>query len=276
MPELPEVETTRRSLAPVLEGATLVDVSLRHPRTGRRNTRPSDVPDRLLGKRVNRLGRLGKFIMADVEGDLTWVMHLGMSGRMEISELCEPEQIHTHFVVQTDADQLVRFVDPRTFGFIAVLTPDELAASSFSDLGPDALDNLPTSRHLAERMAGRVVAIKTLLLDQRVLAGLGNIYADEVLSRARVHPARQSGSLTMDEVKAVRKHIRPVLEAGLKHGGTSLDDLAYLIPDGRTGDYLRRLRVYGRDGEPCRTCGTTIDKVVLGGRSSHFCPSCQH
>ena len=124
-------------------------------------------------------------------------------------------------------------------------------------------------------MSGRVVAIKTLLLDQRVLAGLGNIYADEVLSRAKIHPARQSGSLTMDEIKAVRKHIRPVLEAGLRHGGTSLDDLAYLIPDGRTGDYLRLLRVYGRDGEPCRTCGTTIDKVVLGGRSSHFCPRCQ-
>ena len=275
MPELPEVETTRRSLAPVLEGAALVEVSLRHPRTGRRNVRPADVEDRLVGKRVEHLGRHGKFIMADVEGDLTLVMHLGMSGRMEIATPGETEEPHTHFVVQTDRNQLVRFVDPRTFGFIAVLTPDELAASSFSDLGPDALDDLPSSRRLAERMSGRVVVIKTLLLDQRVLAGLGNIYADEVLSRAKIHPARQSGSLTMDEIKAVRKHIRPVLEAGLRHGGTSLDDLAYLIPDGRTGDYLRLLRVYGRDGEPCRTCGTAIDKVVLGGRSSHFCPICQ-
>jgi len=275
VPELPEVETTRRSLAPVLTNAVLVRAELRHPRTGRRNARPSDVADRLRGRRVIDMRRHGKFIMTHMEGDLTWVIHLGMSGRMEIARPDELEKPHTHFVVVTDRGDAVRFVDPRTFGFVAVLTPDELAMSSFSDLGPDALDALPSSRQLADRMVGRVVAIKTLLLDQRVLAGLGNIYADEVLSRAKIHPARQSGSLTFDEIKAVRKHIRPVLEAGLKHGGTSLDDLAYLIPDGRTGDYLRLLRVYGRDGEPCRICGTTIDKVVLGGRSSHFCPQCQ-
>lgn len=275
MPELPEVETTRRSLAPVLLNTVLVRAELRHPRTGRRNARPSDVGDRLHGRRVIEMRRHGKFIMSDVEGDLTWVIHLGMSGRMEIAHPDAPEKPHTHFIAVTDRGDAVRFVDPRTFGFVAVLTPDELANSSFRDLGPDALLELPSARHFEERMAGRVVAIKTLLLDQRFVAGLGNIYADEVLARAKIHPQRQSGSLTPDEVRAVRSHILPVLEAGLAHGGTSLDDLAYLIPDGRTGEYVKLLRVYGRDGEPCKTCGTIIDKVVVGGRSSHFCPQCQ-
>jgi len=276
MPELPEVETTRRSLAPVLEGRVVVSAMLRHPRTGRRNERSSDVADRLRGRRVVTMLRHGKFIMTEMEDDLTWVIHLGMSGRMEIAKPNDPEQPHTHFVAITDCDVAVRFVDPRTFGFIAVLTPSELATSSFRDLGPDALLELPSAKRLGERMSGRVVAIKTLLLDQRVLAGLGNIYADEVLARAKVHPRRQAGSLSEDEVKAVRRYIKPVLEAGLAHGGTSLDDLAYLLPDGRAGEYLKLLRVYGRDGEPCMTCGTTIDKVSVGGRSSHFCPNCQH
>lgn len=275
MPELPEVETTRRSLAPVLEGRALIAAELRHPRIGRRNVRSVDVADRLRGAVVGAMGRRGKFIITEVSGDLTWVIHLGMSGRMEIARPEAPEQPHTHFMVRTDRGDEVRLVDPRTFGFVAVLTPDELADSSLGELGPDALDSLPSSRRLAERMAGRRVAIKTLLLDQRFVAGLGNIYADEVLARARIRPDRPSGELVFDEVKAIRASIRPVLEAGLRHGGTSLDDLAYLLPDGRAGEYTKRLRVYGRAGEGCRRCGTAIERIVLGGRSTHFCPRCQ-
>ncbi len=275
MPELPEVETTRRSLAPVLEGRTLSGVELRHRRTGRRNTRPEDVADRLAGKRVGSMRRHGKFIVTDVEGDLTWVLHLGMSGRMELARAGDDEQPHTHFVARTERDDEVRFVDPRTFGFVAVLTPTELSESTLGGLGPDALDELPSSRALARAMDGRSVAIKTLLLDQRFLAGLGNIYADEVLARAGVRPDRPSGSLDPREVKSVRAAIRPVLQAGLRYGGTSLSDLAYLLPDGRAGEYTRRLRVYGRAGKPCRRCGAAIERLVLGGRSTHFCPVCQ-
>ncbi len=275
MPELPEVETTRRSLAPVMEGHRFESVAIRRPRMARRNVRPADVVDRLEGRRLDRLGRIGKFMVGEVEGDITLILHLGMSGKFQIKEIGEPEDKHTNVVFTTDAGQEIRLVDPRTFGFVAAHTPEELEFSSIGSLGPDALESLPGAASMGKVMAGRKVAIKTLLLDQRFLAGLGNIYADEVLSRAGIRGDRESGSLTVDEIKAIRSAIRPVLRAGLKHGGTSLDDLAYLLPDGRAGQFTRRLRVYGREGESCRTCGTPITRTVLGGRSSFWCDTCQ-
>ena len=158
---------------------------------------------------------------------------------------------------------------------MAVLTPEELAGSTLAHLGPDALDDLPTSRALARRLEGRKPAIKSLLLDQRIMAGIGNIYADEVLFRARVAPTRPGGSLSFDEVKAIRRAIGPVLRAGLKYGGTSLGDLAYLLPDGQAGQYLERLKAYGREGEPCLRCGAEIRRTVITQRSSFWCSSCQ-
>jgi formamidopyrimidine-DNA glycosylase len=274
MPELPEVETTRRGLEPYLQGSRIVEAESRRARMLRRQPRGRDFADRLRGRRVLELRRLGKFIFIDVEGDLTWVIHLGMSGRMQVADPGEPESPHTNVVVRTPAKE-IRFVDPRTFGFTAVLTPEEFDESPLTRLGPDALTDLPRSRALAARLAGRKPAIKSLLLDQRLLAGLGNIYADEVLCRARVAPHREGGSLDAGEVTAIRAAIRPVLEAGLKHGGTSLSDLAYLIPDGRAGQYVHRLKVYGREDEPCRRCGTPIRRSVIGQRSSYWCPTCQ-
>lgn len=275
MPELPEVETTRRSLAPVLEGRTFTEVEIRRPRMARRNVRPEDVVDRLVGRRLNRLGRIGKFMVGEVEGDITLILHLGMSGKFQIKPVGDPEDSHTNVVFRTGEAQEVRLVDPRTFGFVAAHTPDELLDSSIGALGPDALDALPSAAAMADRLVGRKVAIKTMLLDQRFLAGLGNIYADEVLSRAGVRGDRVSRTLSASEVGAIRSAIGPVLKDGLKHGGTSLNDLAYLLPDGRAGQFVRRLRVYGREGEECHSCGTPITRTVLGGRSSFWCPRCQ-
>jgi formamidopyrimidine-DNA glycosylase len=275
VPELPEVETTRRFIEPVLTGARLERVEVRRPRTARRNLRPEDVSERLTGRRVLAVKRRGKFILTDVEGDLTWVTHLGMSGRMQIAEPGEVEAPHTNAVFATDGQVELRFVDPRTFGFVAVFTPDELEYSGLDRIGRDALTDLPSVPEFAAAFAGRIPVIKSALLDQRFIAGLGNIYADEVLHRARVHPARQIGSLDLDEVTRIRQAIVPVLAAGVAHGGTSLNDLAYLLPDGRAGEFLQRLGVYGRQGEPCRTCGTPIERLVIAQRSSHFCPSCQ-
>lgn len=214
-------------------------------------------------------------MVGEVEGDITLIMHLGMSGKFQIKAVGDPEDKHTNVVFSTDRNEEIRLVDPRTFGFVAAHTPDELGYSSIGGLGPDALDALPAASVLFHRMAGRKVAVKTLLLDQRFLAGLGNIYADEVLARAKVRGDRPAGDLTPDEVKAIRSSIGPVLRSGLKYGGTSLDDLAYLLPDGRAGNYTRRLKVYGREGAACRTCGTPINRTVLGGRSSFWCPACQ-
>jgi formamidopyrimidine-DNA glycosylase len=275
VPELPEVETTRRSIAPALEGRVLAAVEVRRDRMARRNQRPSDVVDRLHLRRVESVGRTGKFIVADVEGDLRWVMHLGMSGRMQLAVPGSPEAPHTNFTATTDEGVELRFVDPRTFGFVAVYTPEEWDASPMPALGPDALDGLPRTAELARRLHGRSAPVKALLLDQRIVAGIGNIYADEILFRARIAPRRPAGSLTAEEVRRLRQAIGPVLRDGLRYGGTSLDDLAYLLPDGRVGEYTARLRAYGRTGEPCTRCGTPIDRVVVAQRSSHFCPECQ-
>jgi formamidopyrimidine-DNA glycosylase len=275
VPELPEVEITRRSLVPALEGARILRAEVRHPRLARRQPRPTDVVDRLTGRSVGRLRRLGKFLIADLEGELAWVTHLGMSGRMQVAPPDATESPHTHVVVRTDRHQEIRMVDPRTFGSMVVLTPDELEHSSLVTIGPDALEALPRTPQLAHRLAGRRVAIKTLLLDQRFLAGLGNIYADEVLHRSGVRGNRPAGSLHADEVARMRAAVRPVLNAGLRWGGTSLADLAYLMPDGQAGSYVERLGVYGREDRPCRRCGTPILRMVLGGRSSFFCPRCQ-
>lgn len=275
MPELPEVETTRRHIAPVLEGARIVDVVLGRDRMARRNVRPSDVVDRLVGRTVLQVGRRGKFLLIDVEGDLTWVIHLGMSGRMRIVETPDPLEKHAHLVVRTDRGDEVRLIDPRTFGFVAVFTPEELAADTVSGLGSDALDELPAPRAFGAMLKGRTAPIKSLLLDQRLVAGLGNIYADEVLFRAGVRPSRPGGKLKASELALLIEAIPEVLADGVAMGGTSLDDLAYLLPDGQAGEYLDRLRVYGRTDQPCLVCATPIERVVISARSSHFCPSCQ-
>jgi formamidopyrimidine-DNA glycosylase len=275
MPELPEVETTRRHLSAAVTGSRIVGAEVGRDRTARRNQRPADITDRLPGRRVVRVGRLGKFIVCHLDADLRWVIHLGMSGRLRITDPDESREPHTNFVATLDTGVQVRFVDPRTFGFVAVWTPEEWDASTMGGLGRDAFEDLPSLEEMAYALSGRTAPIKAMLLDQRFVAGLGNIYADEVLFRASVHPRRSAGSLTAAEIGHLHAAIRPVLEAGILHGGTSLDDLAYLLPDGRAGDYLSRLAAYGRTGLPCVRCGTPIEKISVGQRSSHFCPQCQ-
>ncbi len=241
----------------------------------RRQAHPGDFADRVMGRCIDRLDRHGKFLLGRLSGDVTWVTHLGMSGSVRLAAAGDPEDPHTNVVVRFDDAAEFRLVDPRTFGFVAALLPDEMVSGSLAALGPDALDDLPTALRLRRRMEGRVVPIKPLLLDQGFVAGLGNIYADEVLFRSGIGPFREAGSLDAAEVKRLRGAVRPVLEAGLRHGGTSLDDLAYLLPDGRAGDYLSRLAVYGRENEPCRRCGTPIRRAVLRQRSTFWCPECQ-
>ena len=275
MPELPEVETVRRAIDAALVGASVADARILHPRTARRQARPSDVRDRLIGRRVRAIERVGKFLLIGLDSDLTWVVHLGMSGRILLLPLEAPPDRHTRFRAEMASGDSVRFIDPRTFGFVAVFTPAELAESTISRLGPDVWRRLPSPRCLAEKMKGRSVAVKTLLLDQRFVAGLGNIYADEVLHRAGIDPSRPAGDLSEQEVKKLRSRIRPVLSEAIARGGTSLADLAYLLPDGRAGENLRYLRVYGREGRPCRSCGAPIRRTVISARSSFHCPSCQ-
>lgn len=275
MPELPEVESTRRHLAPILEGSTIDEASVRRQRMVRHHERPGDFADRVRGRRVGALERVGKLLLARLSGDLTWITHLGMSGRMSINRADDPEAAHTNVVVRLRSGEEVRMVDPRTFGFVGAFTVAEMRDGYGSGWGPDALDALPGTRRLAELLTGRTAPIKALLLDQRIVAGLGNIYADEVLHRSRIRPDRPGGSLTHHEVTALRSSVRPVLRAGLRHGGASLDDMAYLLPDGRAGEFTSKLTVYGRAGASCRRCGGEVARMVIRSRSAFWCPGCQ-
>ncbi len=275
MPELPEVEATRRHLEPILAGKRIMGVDVRRARMIRRQPHAPDFVARLVGRTVRRLGRHGKFMLTDLSGDIRWVTHLGMSGRLSVSQRGEPEVPHTNLVVRFGRGLELRFVDPRTFGFMAAFTPAEYATGAVARLGPDALDQLPPAAALTSALHRRTAPIKALLLDQNLIAGVGNIYADEALHRARIRPDRPGRSLRPEEVRRLRNAIGPVLREGLARGGTSLDDLAYLLPDGRAGDYVRSLRVYGREDEPCRRCGTPIRRTVIRQRSSFWCPECQ-
>jgi formamidopyrimidine-DNA glycosylase len=267
---------TRRGLEPHVVGKTIARADVRRPRMVRRQHRERDFSDRITGRRVLRLRRHGKAILGDLAGDLTWVTHLGMSGRLSVADVATAEPPHSNVVLSiADSDEVIRFVDPRTFGYMAVFTLDEIAEWPPSRWGPDALTELPPTRQLLGAFSNRSAPIKAVLLDQQVLAGLGNIYADEVLFRAQISPVTPAGGLTSRQVTALRAAVRPVLEAGIRHGGTSLDDLAYLLPDGRVGNYLSRLKAYGREGEPCWRCGTPIRRSVIRQRSSFWCPDCQ-
>lgn len=273
MPELPEVELTKRHLDAVMSGRVLSRVEVRHVRTARHNASPEEVVARLEGRRVTSVRRHGKFLRLDLDDGQTMVTHLGMSGRWSI----DPEEVapHTHFEALLDDGSRVHFVDPRTFGFVAVFEPDELGDTGLGRLGRDAWVDAPDPEDLARSLHGRTAPIKALLLDQTLVAGLGNIYADEVLFGAGIHPLTPAGSLGVGDCRRLLDVTRMVLDKAIEHGGTTLDDLAYLIPDGRAGENMAALSVYGRDGEPCDTCGTPIEKVVVRARSSHFCPVCQ-
>jgi formamidopyrimidine-DNA glycosylase len=275
MPELPEVESTRRHLEPVIVGRRITGVEVARARMVRRQETPADFAERLTGRTIGGLRRHGKFLIADLSGDVAWVTHLGMSGRVSMASPPDPRSPHTNVVVSLDDGAEVRLVDPRTYGFVAAYLPDELAASPLGGLGPDALTDLPTAAALGGRLAGRTAPVKALLLDQGVLAGVGTIYADEALHRAGIDPLRPGGSLDLDELKRLRRAIRITLAAGLRWGGTSLEDNAFLLPDGRTGEFAARLRVYGREGEPCPVCATPIRRTVVRARGTHWCPTCQ-
>ena len=253
----------------------MLEVEVTHPRTARHNASPAEVEARLRGRRVDSVDRRGKFLLFDLDDGHSMVAHLGMSGRFSVADREEETEPHTHFVADLDDATQIRFVDPRTFGFVAVYDEDEIGRSGVARIGPDAWEEPPEPQALAAALAGRSAPIKALLLDQGPLSGLGNIYADEVLFRAKIHPLAPGGEIGQDLLADLLDATREVLDSAIRSGGTTLDDLAYLLPDGRAGENLTRLAVYGRDGEPCSTCGRIIERIVVRARSTHFCPECQ-
>ena len=267
MPELPEVETTVRGLARVLEGRRLMRVEPR--RADLRRALPVDLGQRLTGARVTSLGRRAKYGLIGTDRGDTLVFHLGMSGRWRI----DPAELlpHDHFLIETDEPRRLALNDPRRFGSLDLVGTDDLSAwPPFAALGPEPFDL--DAQELRRRLKGRSAAIKLLLLDQRIVAGLGNIYVCEALYRAGIHPRRAGGSVSLARLEKLVPAIKDVLAEAIEAGGSSLRDFA--SPDGELGYFSKRFAVYDRKGKPCE-CGGTVRRIVQGGRSTFYCPRCQ-
>ena len=276
MPELPEVETIRRQLAPLVEGRKLARVEILDPRWPR-PLAPAELEHALTGRRVERLGRRGKYLVWDLSGDLHLAQHLRMTGSILYEP--DPEPAHTRVRIELGAARRGRrsklaIVDPRRFG-TGELLRDEPALQEFfaQRLGLEPFDEAFTAEHLGALVRGRTAPIKALLLDQRKLAGIGNIYADEALFRARIHPLRQAGSLTREQRERLREGIVEALGEGIDARGASIDDFRHI--DGFRGSFQDRFLVHLRAGEPCVRCGRAIVKIGAAGRGTYVCESCQ-
>jgi formamidopyrimidine-DNA glycosylase len=273
VPELPEVETVRRRLAPLLEGRRFDDVAIADPRLTRPHD-PFETARELEGERVTTVDRRGKYLIVRFESGRALLVHLRMTGSLRHAPKGTlPDDPHRRAVVRLDDGSDVAYRDVRRFGTWLLLEPSELDTYLDAKVGPEPLALAYRAKHLAERLAGRRAPIKAALLDQRTVAGVGNIYADEALWRARVHPLTPAAELTAKEVKAVHTAVRAVLNAGIRRQGSTLRD--YQLPDGSSGTAQDRFKVYGRVGEPCTRCGTPIDKIRVAGRGTWYCPACQ-
>jgi formamidopyrimidine-DNA glycosylase len=270
VPELPEVEVVRRDLQAHVAGRRVASVHISGPRTVRRQP-AAELTERLQGATLGPVGRKGKYLLIDLNNDVL-VVHLRMSGQLVLTRPTDPVAPHTHAVLTLGDGAQLRFVDPRTFGelFVTSATVPELA-----HLGPDPLGPSWTWRSLAAVLAGRRGLLKPLLMDQRRVAGLGNIYTDEALFSARLRGDRPGGGLDEPEVRRLHRAISTTLRAALDLRGSSLADAQYVDLLGNTGGYQAKHRVYARAGRPCPRCGGPITRLRLGGRSSFLCPSCQ-
>jgi formamidopyrimidine-DNA glycosylase len=286
MPELPEVETVRRGLAPVLDGARLVRVEARRPDL--RFALPDGFVQRLTGARFGEMSRRAKYLLAPLDRGDVLVMHLGMSGRFEIASAKArqrpgefhyapaADEKHAHVLFHTEQGETVTYFDPRRFGYMDLIAAESLAEHPwFKGLGPEPLGEDFNAAHLKAEFEGRRQSVKATLLDQRVVAGLGNIYVCEALHRAGIDPERAAGSLKPKALTALVDIIRLVLAEAIEAGGSTLRD--YAAADGALGYFQHRFKAYGRAGEPCLNpgCGGTIARIVQGGRSTFFCPRCQ-
>jgi formamidopyrimidine-DNA glycosylase len=271
MPELPEVETVRRGLQPVLEGRYLVDVIQRRPDL--RFPLPDRMAERLRGCRITHVGRRAKYILAELDNGEVLIIHLGMSGRMTIHEgKAPPANRHDHVEFLTDGGVTVRFNDARRFGVMDLVASDGLHAHPLlAGLGPEPLGNEFNEAALSSALVGRRTPIKAALLDQRVVAGLGNIYVCEALWSAGISPRRQAHTIPGARAARLVPAIRDVLEAAIAAGGSSLRD--YVQASGELGYFQHQWRAYGREGEPCsrQGCGGTIKRIVQSGRSTFYC-----
>lgn len=284
MPELPEVETVRRGLAPALVGKRIKRARAKRPDL--RFPFPPRFAARLSGRRVDALERRAKYILAHLDDGHVWVTHLGMTGRWSILGQKRqpgdfyyaepPDPTHTHVVLEMEEGARLEFNDPRRFGYMDLIPEAELETHPFfKAMGPEPLGNEFHEPYLKRVLASKKTSIKAALLDQRVVAGLGNIYVVEALHRAGIAPTMAAGRISARRLDKLYHAVRAVLEEAIEAGGSTLSDYAQV--DGAQGGFQHRFRVYDREGEPCSTpdCSGVIKRAVHGGRSTFWCPRCQ-
>ncbi len=272
MPELPEVETVANGLHKHVQGDVIESVWLGEKPEPLKSP-AAEIARVLTGSRIDAVHRTGKHIVVELSGSeggasvrTQWIVHLGMTGRMLVVEAREEVAKHTHLIAKLASGRELRFVDPRRFGRLEVKPAADFAAPGVEPLHVTAVE-------FAALFKGRKTPIKSALLNQSLLSGVGNIYADESLSRAGIRPKRQAASLTRDDLKRLHAAVQKVLAEAIKLGGSSIND--YVTADGEEGFFQLKHRVYGREGQPCRTCKTLIKRIVIAGRSAHYCAKCQ-
>ena len=270
MPELPEVETTRRGIAPALSGRTIERLIVREPRLRWRV--PRSLPAAIAGQAVRDLRRRAKYLLFDLDRG-TLILHLGMSGSLRVMSSDTVPMPHDHVDIVLDSGVCLRFNDPRRFGSLLWTTRDPLTHPLLRSLAPEPLSDEFDGAYLADAAKGRRVAIKQLIMNSRVVVGVGNIYASEALFRAGIRPRRHAGRIARTEFDALAKSIKTVLAEAIRSGGTTLRD--YVNPEGMPGYFRQRLFVYERHGEPCHRCRTPIRQLVQGQRSTYYCAQCQ-
>jgi formamidopyrimidine-DNA glycosylase len=270
LPELPEVETTRRGLSPHVRGRRIVALAVYEPRLRWRIAR--DLPGKVAGKRILRVGRRAKYLLLDLESG-TLLLHLGMSGNLRVVPADTPRRAHDHFDLVLDSGVALRFNDPRRFGSLLYASGDPQQHPLLRPLAPEPFSAAFNADYLYRITRGRRVAIKQLLMNSRLVVGVGNIYASEALFRARLRPGRAARTLTRADAARLVRSVRAVLRQAIRAGGTTLRD--YLGADGAPGYFRQRLYVYERRGEPCRRCGTAVRAMTQGQRATYYCPACQ-
>jgi formamidopyrimidine-DNA glycosylase len=269
MPELPEVETIRRGLVPLVTESTISGLTVRERRL--RWPIAPKLAGQVKGRRISSIRRRGKYLLLEIDGGCLMI-HLGMSGSLRYLSRPESPVLHDHYDIGLEDGSMLRYNDPRRFGSLHFTrAPDEHPL--LRDLGPEPLGDEFTGEYLWRRCRGRKSAIKQLIMSAGIVAGIGNIYANEALHRAGIHPSRAAGRISLERMSRLRDEIRAVLEDALRSGGTTLRD--FVGSDGRPGYFRQSLSAYERDGQPCRRCATTIVRRVLGQRATYYCPTCQ-
>ncbi len=271
MPELPEVETTRQGLSPHISGARITSLIVRDPRL--RWPVDKHLPEILTGRRLDTIGRRAKYLIFEFETGAL-LIHLGMSGHLRLVDPTHPPRRHDHLDFGFDNGLLMRFHDPRRFGSVLFTRQHPLEHPLLRSLGPEPLEDHFTGHDLYSCSKGRRLAVKAFVMDARIVAGVGNIYASEALFLAGIHPARAAGRISLQRYQRLAACIRKVLSAAVRQGGTSLRD--FVNGHGEPGYFSQHLNVYAREGKACKFCARTIKQLVIGQRASYYCTHCQH